>query len=92
MRLCLIYFSLILTIWTEPLSVIGRTRGKKRITGLLHKPDQPPAHSLIDLAFHIVETGALTSLGRRSVTSVRWKFNPSGSRSKSKSSRWNTAH
>jgi hypothetical protein len=30
MRFCLIYFSLILTIWTEPLSVIGRTRGKKR--------------------------------------------------------------
>ena len=36
---------------------------KKRITGLLHKPDQQPAHSLIDLAFHIVETGALTYIG-----------------------------
>ena len=31
MRFCLIYFSLILTIWTEPLSVIGRTRGKKEL-------------------------------------------------------------
>ena len=36
---------------------------KKRITGLLHKPDQQPAHSLIDLAFHSVETGALTYIG-----------------------------
>eukprot|EP00435_Cladocopium_sp_Y103_P067691 s116_g30.t1 len=36
---------------------------KRRITGLLHKPDQQPAHSLIDLAFHIVETGALTYIG-----------------------------
>ena len=33
---------------------------KKRITGLLHKPDQQPAHSLIDIVFHIMETGALT--------------------------------
>ena len=36
---------------------------KRRITGLLRKPDQQPAHSLIDLAFHMVETGALTYLG-----------------------------
>ena len=36
---------------------------KKRITGLLHKPDQQPAHSLNDLAFHVVETGALTYIG-----------------------------
>ena len=36
---------------------------KKRITGLLHKPDQQPAYSLIDLAFHIIETGALTYIG-----------------------------
>ena len=36
---------------------------KKRSTGLLRKPDQQPAHSLIDLAFHIVETGALTYIG-----------------------------
>ena len=36
---------------------------KRRITGLLHKSDQQPAHSLIDLAFHIVETGALTYIG-----------------------------
>ena len=33
---------------------------RKRITGLLHKPDQKP---VIDMAFHIVETGALTYIG-----------------------------
>ena len=57
---------------------------KRRITGLLHKPDQQPAHSLIDLAFHIVETGALT-LGRRSVIHAKWRFRRSPDRSQSKS-------
>ena len=33
---------------------------KKRIVGLLHKPDQQPSHALIDVVFNIVETGALT--------------------------------
>ena len=33
---------------------------QKRITGLSHRGDQQPAHSLIDAAFHIVETGAIT--------------------------------
>ena len=36
---------------------------KKRITGLLHKPDQQPSHSLIDAVFHMVETGSLTYIG-----------------------------
>ena len=35
-------------------------RQKQRITGLLHKSDQQPSHSLIDTVFHIMETGALT--------------------------------
>ena len=35
-------------------------RQKKRIVGLLHKPDQQPSHALIDVVFNIMETGALT--------------------------------
>ena len=33
---------------------------KKRITGLLHKPDQQPSHQLIDQVYNLLESGAVT--------------------------------
>ena len=33
---------------------------KSRITGLLHKPEQQPAHTLIDVVFNMMESGAIT--------------------------------
>lgn len=33
---------------------------KTRLIGLSHRPEQQPAHSLIDAVFHMVETGAIT--------------------------------
>ena len=33
---------------------------KRRITGLLHKPDQQPSHQLIDQVYNLMESGAVT--------------------------------
>ena len=33
---------------------------KRRITGLLHKPDQQPSHQLIDQVYNLLESGAVT--------------------------------
>jgi len=35
---------------------------KKRLPGLPHTPEQQPAHSLIDAAYNVVESGNITYL------------------------------